>query len=188
MRTSSPASSTPRMRVEHDCIGALEVPQNVYWGIHTQRAIENFTESGIPDGAHGALNRAYAVVKRACAIANAELGMVDMRKAEAIEQACEDIEHGALEICGRPRGDYDYIHPSDDVNHSQSTNDTYPAACKLAICGCLTPLAETARRLRAAIHKQADKHANVVKLGRTKLQDAVPMSFGQEFLAWATFL
>ena len=139
MSTSSPASSTPRMRVEHDCIGALEVPQDVYWGIHTQRAIKNFTVSGIPDGAHEALIRAYAVVKRACAIANAELGLIDTRKAEALEQACEEIEHGALadqfpvdvlqggagtslnmnmnevianralEICGRPRGDYDSV-------------------------------------------------------------------------------
>lgn len=218
MSTSSPASSTPRMRVEHDCIGALEVPQDVYWGIHTQRAIENFTVSGIPDGAHEALIRAYAVVKRACAIANAELGLVDTRKAEAIEQACEEIEHGALadqfpvdvlqggagtslnmnmnevianralEICGRPRGDYDYIHPNDDVNHSQSTNDTYPAACKLAICGGLAPLAESARRLRTAFHELADKHTNDVTIGRTQLQDAVPMTFGQEFHAWATFL
>ena len=218
MSTSSPASSTPRMRVEHDCIGALEVPQDVYWGIHTQRAIKNFTVSGIPDGAHEALIRAYAVVKRACAIANAELGLIDTRKAEALEQACEEIEHGALadqfpvdvlqggagtslnmnmnevianralEICGRPRGDYDYIHPNDDVNHSQSTNDTYPAACKLAICGGLAPLAESARRLRTAFHELADKHTNDVTIGRTQLQDAVPMTFGQEFHAWATFL
>lgn len=205
-------------RVEHDCIGELKVPEGVYWGIHTQRALENFTVSGIPDSAHEALIRAYAVVKRACAIANAELGLLDARKAKAIERACEEIEDGALadqfpvdvlqggagtslnmnmnevianralEICGRPRGDYAYIHPNDDVNRSQSTNDTYPAACKLAICGGLTPLAAAARRLRDAFHALADRYADDVTIGRTQLQDAVPMTFGQEFHAWASFL
>lgn len=216
--TGAPLTAATGMRLEHDCIGALEVPRDVYWGIHTQRAIENFTVSGIPDSSHEALIRAYAVVKRACAAANAELGLLDADKAKAIEQACEQIEHGALadqfpvdvlqggagtslnmnmnevianralEICGRPRGDYAYIHPNDDVNRSQSTNDTYPAACKLAICGGLAPLAASARRLRDAFHALADRHADDVTIGRTQLQDAVPMTFGQEFHAWASFL
>ena len=216
--TETEARDVPAMRAEHDCIGTLKVPQDVYWGIHTQRAIENFTVSGIPDSSHEALIRAYAVVKRACAIANAELGLLEEDKAKAIEQACEETEGGALadqfpvdvlqggagtslnmnmnevianralEICGRPRGDYAYIHPNDDVNRSQSTNDTYPAACKLAICGGLTPLAAAARRLRDAFHTLADRHADDVTIGRTQLQDAVPMTFGQEFHAWASFL
>ena len=208
----------PATRSEHDCIGTLDVPADIYWGIHTQRALENFTVSGIPDASHEALIHAYAVVKRACAIANSELGLIDGTKAKAIEQACEEIEAGALadqfpvdvlqggagtslnmnmnevianralEILGHPRGDYGYIHPNDDVNRSQSTNDTYPAACKLAICRGLTPLAASAQRLRQAFHDLADRHAGDVTIGRTQLQDAVPMTFGQEFHAWATFL
>lgn len=206
------------MRVEHDCIGELEVPQSAYWGIHTQRAINNFTVSGIPESEHFALVRAYATIKRACAIANDELGLLDSTKAHYIMQACLEIEHGALadqfpvdvlqggagtsmnmnmnevianralELAGKQRGDYDYIHPNDDVNLSQSTNDTFPAACKLAICRGLDPLRQSTERLRKSFHNLADRHINDVKIGRTQLQDAVPMTFGQEFHAWASFM
>lgn len=206
------------MRLEHDVIGTMEIPQNVYWGIHTQRAINNFTVSGIADGTHTALVRAYATVKRACAIANYQLGELDKNKAHYIEQACLEIENGALadqfpvdvlqggagtslnmnmnevianralELAGRPRGDYDFIHPNDDVNKSQSTNDTYPAACKLAILQGLEPLRQSTQKLREAFHSQADEHADDVKIGRTQLQDAVPMTYGQEIHAWASFL
>ncbi|KFI65790.1 aspartate ammonia-lyase [Bifidobacterium cuniculi] len=211
-------AATGRTRTEHDCIGTVEVPQDAYWGIHTQRARENFTVSGIQDASHDALIRAYALVKRACAMANAELGLLEPHKARLIEQACEDIGHGmladqfpvdvlqggagtslnmnmnevianrALELDGRPRGDYGFIHPNDDVNRSQSTNDTYPAACKLAICMGLDPLREATDRLREAFHALADRHRNDVTIGRTQLQDAVPMTFGQEFHAWASFM
>lgn len=145
------SETSNKTRLEHDCIGQMEVPANVYWGIHTQRAIGNFPVSGITDSQHPELIRAYATVKRACAIANEELGLIDPAKAEAIRAACLEIEAGkladqfpvdvmqggagtssnmnmnevianrALEIAGRQRGDYTYIHPNDDVNKSQST-------------------------------------------------------------------
>ncbi len=158
------SETSNKTRLEHDCIGQMEVPANVYWGIHTQRAIGNFPVSGITDSQHPELIRAYATVKRACAIANEELGLIDPAKAEAIRAACLEIEAGkladqfpvdvmqggagtssnmnmnevianrALEIAGRQRGDYTYIHPNDDVNKSQSTNDTYlpPANSRLS--------------------------------------------------------
>ncbi|KAB8289198.1 aspartate ammonia-lyase [Bifidobacterium ramosum] len=210
--------ATRRTRLEHDCIGTMEVPDDVYWGIHTQRAIGNFTVSGIPDSAHPQLVKAYATVKRACAEANEELGLIDRDKARAIIAACLEIEAGgladqfpvdvlqggagtstnmnmnevianrALEIAGHARGDYAYIHPNDDVNHSQSTNDTYPAACKLALIDALGPLAEETKKLARAFHDLADRHANDVTIGRTQLQDAVPMTYGQEFHAFASFM
>lgn len=210
--------TTAQTRTEHDCIGTLEVPADAYWGIHTQRAIGNFDVSGLTDSTHPMLIRAYATVKRACAAANEELGLLDAERSRLIRAACLDIEAGrlldqfpvdvlqggagtscnmnvnevianrALEIAGRPRGDYAYIHPNDHVNHSQSTNDTYPAACKLAIIDALHPLADSCQKLMRAFHDLADRHANDVKLGRTQLQDAVPMTFGQELHAFATFL
>ena len=206
------------VRIEHDCIGELEVPANVYWGIHTQRAVGNFTVSGVPDGRHPQLIRAYATVKRACAEANLELGLLDAAKARAIIAACLEIEGGALadqfpvdalqggagtslnmnmnevianralELAGHGRGDYGYIHPNDDVNHSQSTNDTYPAAGKLALIDAIGPLAQATKRLARAFHDLADRHIHDVTIGRTQLQDAVPMTYGQEFHAFASFL
>ena len=210
------SETSNKTRLEHDCIGQMEVPANVYWGIHTQRAIGNFPVSGITDSQHPELIRAYATVKRACAIANEELGLIDPAKAEAIRAACLEIEAGkladqfpvdvmqggagtssnmnmnevianrALEIAGRQRGDYTYIHPNDDVNKSQSTNDTYPAACKLALIDAIGPLAESTKKLAKAFHDLADKHINDVTIGRAQLQDAVPMTYGQEFHAFAT--
>ena len=185
---------------------------------HTQRAIENFPVSGITDAQHPELIRAYATVKRACAAANEELGLLDTGKSAFIRKACEEIESGklanqfpvdvmqggagtsanmnmnevianrVLELAGRSRGDYAYIHPNDDVNKSQSTNDTYPAACKLALIDAIGPLAESAKRLSRAFHDLADKHVTDVTIGRTQLQDAVPMTYGQEFHAFATLL
>ncbi|EFA23487.1 Lyase [Bifidobacterium gallicum DSM 20093 = LMG 11596] len=160
----------------------------------------------------------YAVVKHACALANQRLGLLDPVKADYIVQACERIEQGefldqfpvdvlqggagtsmnmnmnevianvALALAGHPLGDYAYIHPNDDVNMSQSTNDTFPAASKLAIANGLTPLRRSCEDLRRALHALADKHRDDVKLGRTQLQDAVPMTYGQELHAFATFL
>lgn len=205
-------------RKEHDCIGYMDVPKDVYWGIHTQRALGNFTVSRIADSTHPQLMRAYATVKRACAEANDELGLIDHDKARLIVAACHDVENGeladqfpvdvlqggagtstnmnmnevianrALELGGHPKGDYGFIHPNDDVNHSQSTNDTYPAACKLALIDAIGPLAEETKKLTRAFHDLADKHTNDVTIGRTQLQDAVPMTYGQEFHAFASFL
>ena len=188
-------------RKEHDCIGYMDVPKDVYWGIHTQRALGNFTVSRIADSTHPQLMRAYAeTVKRACAEANDELGLIDHDKARLIVAACRDVENGeladqfpvdvlqggagtstnmnmnevianrALELGGHPKGDYGFIHPNDDVNHSQSTNDTYPAACKLALIDAIGPLAEETKKLTRAFHDLADKHTNDVTIGRTQLQ------------------
>ena len=203
-------------RKEHDCIGYMDVPKDVYWGIHTQRALGNFTVSRIADSTHPQLMRAYATVKRACAEANDELGLIDHDKARLIVAACRDVENGeladqfpvdvlqggagtstnmnmnevianrALELGGHPKGDYGFIHPNDDVNHSQSTNDTYPAACKLALIDAIGPLAEETKKLTRAFHDLADKHTNDVTIGRTQLQDAVPIRLGQEFHAYAS--
>lgn len=218
MTHNGTAYDDSRTRIEHDCIGELAVPDDAYWGIHTQRAIENFPVSGITDASHPGLIKAYATIKRACAQANAQLGLLDGDIARWISAACLDIESGnladqfpvdvlqggagtscnmnvnevianrALELSGHPRGDYGHIHPNDHVNHSQSTNDTYPAACKLAIVDAIHPLAQSCRALARSFHDLADRHANDVTLGRTQLQDAVPMTFGQEFHAFASFL
>ncbi|NEG96201.1 aspartate ammonia-lyase [Bifidobacterium sp. SMB2] len=205
-------------RLEHDCIGSLEVPAKAYWGIHTARALENFQVSNIPDSTHPQLIKAYATIKRACVTANEELGLIPGVQAGAIRQACMEIEGGrwmnqfpvdvfqggagtstnmnmnevianrALELAGHKKGDYEFIHPNDDVNKSQSTNDTYPAACKLALIDALGPLAQSTDRLARAFHRLADRHANDVTVGRTQLQDAVPMTYGQQFHAFASFL
>ena len=205
-------------RIEHDSLGELPVPADAYWGINTQRAIGNFPVSGVTDSQHPSLIRSYATIKRACAEANDELGLLDHERARLITAACLEIEAGeladqfpvdvlqggagtstnmninevianrALELAGHPRGDYAFIHPNDHVNHSQSTNDTYPAACKLAIIDALGPLTEQCRKLARAFHDLADKHIHDVTIGRTQLQDAVPMTFGQEFHTFATFL
>ncbi|MBW3089022.1 aspartate ammonia-lyase [Bifidobacterium sp. 82T24] len=205
-------------RTEHDCIGTFEVPAKAYWGIHTARAMENFQVSNIPDSTHPQLIKAYATIKKACATANEELGLIPGVQAGAIRQACMEIENGrwmdqfpvdvfqggagtstnmnvnevianrALELAGHKKGDYEFIHPNDDVNKSQSTNDTYPAACRLALIDVLGPLAQSTDKLARAFHRLADRHINDVTVGRTQLQDAVPMTYGQEFHAFASFL
>lgn len=217
-QANNTSQSQNTMRLEHDCIGTKQVPDSVYWGIHTQRAIENFPVSGITDGEHPVMIQAFATIKRACALANHDLGLLTEQQAQAITTACQEIEQGklldqfpidvlqggagtslnmnmnevianrALEILNQPRGAYEYIHPNDDVNKSQSTNDTYPAASKLAIIRAIEPLIAECERLANAFHTLADKHIEDITIGRTQLQDAVPMTFGQEFHAFATML
>ncbi|WP_314686891.1 aspartate ammonia-lyase [uncultured Bifidobacterium sp.] len=211
-------TGTAGTRTEHDCVGVLEVPRDVYWGIHTLRALRNFTVGRARVGDHPELVRGYALVKRACALANEELGLLDPDRARLIAAACRDVESGALddqfpvdalqggagtstnmnvnevvanralELAGHARGDYRFIHPNDDVNRSQSTNDTYPTACRLAILDALGPLLQSTRSLARAFHRLADRHADDVTIGRTQLQDAVPMTFGQEFHVFASLL
>ena len=205
-------------RLEHDCLGSARVPADVYWGIHTHRAMSNFPLGSAHVSDHPELIASYALVKHACASANADLGLLDAGTAKAIIAACRELEHGelqdqfpidvlqggagtstnmnvnevianrALELSGHERGEYDLIHPNDDVNMSQSTNDTYPAACRLAIVRALSPLTTETTELALSFHDLADRHINDVTMGRTQLQDAVPMTFGQEFHAFASFL
>lgn len=216
--TSSSDNHHAATRMEHDCIGELPVPTDAYWGIHTLRAMSNFTVSGMTDARHPEFIRAYATVKRACALANEELNLIDPSNARHIMDACLQIEGGALvdqfpidslqggagtstnmnvnevianralELAGHAKGDYAVLHPNDDVNKSQSTNDTYPAASRLAIINETGPLVASCRALAKSFHNLADRHINDVTIGRTQLQDAVPMTFGQEFHAFASFL
>ncbi|GAA4669408.1 aspartate ammonia-lyase [Frondihabitans cladoniiphilus] len=202
-------------RVETDSLGSKEVPQAAYWGIHTLRALENFPISGRPISVYPELVEALAVVKQAAARANVEIGVLDQRKARAIEQACEEIRAGALhdqfrvdviqggagtstnmnsnevianralEILGHERGQYEYLHPIDDVNRSQSTNDTYPTAIKLAMSFTLAKLVDELGLLASAFAAKGHEFRDVLKVGRTQLQDAVPMTLGQEFTGFS---
>ena len=207
-----------KTRREHDLLGEMEIPAEYYFGVQTMRAVENFHISRVRLNFFPELIRALADVKQGAAMANRDLGLLDPAIADAIIRACEELRAGkleeqfvvdmvqggagtstnmnmnevianrALELGGHPKGDYGFIHPNDDVNHSQSTNDTYPAACKLALIDAIGPLAEETKKLTRAFHDLADKHTNDVTIGRTQLQDAVPMTYGQEFHAFASFL
>ncbi|MDF0528501.1 aspartate ammonia-lyase [Tsukamurella sp. 8F] len=205
-------------RSEHDLLGDMEVPVDVLWGVHTARAVENFPITGRTIGAYPELVSALAVVKQAAARANADLGLLDAERASAIDRAAAEIRAGAhadqfvvdvmqggagtstnfnanevvcnraLEILGRPRGDYAYLHPADHVNLGQSTNDVYPTALRLAaLTGC-DRLDLALQGLIGAIAAKASEFDDVVKIGRTQLQDAVPMTLGQEFRGFAVTL
>ncbi|MFO1176501.1 MAG: aspartate ammonia-lyase [Paracoccaceae bacterium] len=202
-------------RIERDALGELPVPADAYFGIHTQRAVENFPISGVLLSAFPEFIRALAQVKAAAALANAELGALSADKRDAILAACTDIGAGALrdqfvvdmvqggagtstnmnanevianlalEKLGQAKGRYDFLHPNDDVNASQSTNDVYPTAMRLAILANVRPLQDALREIRAAFEDRAAAFAEVLKVGRTQLQDAVPMTLGAEFKGFA---
>lgn len=217
-RPIAPTRKAHQTRIEHDCIGSAEIPAEAYWGIHTLRAIDNFPVSGITVSDHPELIRAYAQVKQACARANGELSNINAYQAALIDRACEDVASGelndqfpvdvlqggagtstnmnmnevianrALELGHHARGEYDIIHPNDTVNKSQSTNDTYPAACRLALIGASGMLVDRTSQLVDAFHTLSERTMPIVKIGRTQLQDAVPMTFGQEFGGFASQL
>ena len=201
-------------RLEHDLLGDYQVPSNAYWGVHTARAVENFPISGVPIGHYRSLIRALAIVKQATAQANFELGELPANINEAISKACQEVADGkfdtefvvdaiqggagtstnmnanevianrAIEHLGGTKGDYDLVHPLNDVNKSQSTNDVYPTALKLALILEINELLKAMAHLQGAFQSKADEFKDVIKMGRTQLQDAVPMTLGQEF---ATF-
>jgi aspartate ammonia-lyase len=200
-------------RTEHDSLGDVRVPRDAYYGAQTQRAVENFPISGMR--AHPALVRATALVKLASARANELLGKLDGGRAGAIARAAQEIIDGGLrdefvvdvfqagagtshnmnanevianranEILGGERGRYDPIHPNDHVNMSQSTNDTVPAAIRLAALGLLPPLLESLDGLGNALEAKGREFDAILKSARTHLQDAVPIRLGQEFAAYA---
>lgn len=202
-----------KQRKELDWLGTKEIPDDAYYGIQTARAKDNFPLSGLK--VHRELIRALAMVKKAAAETNRELGLLEQEKASAIIQAAEEIISGqwqeqfivdalqggagtstnmnmnevlanrALEILGRAKGDYEYIHPLNDVNMSQSTNDVYPTALKIAAVNLLMPLNYGLAALQEALQLKEEEFAGVVKMGRTQLQDAVPITLGQEFSAYA---
>ncbi|MGB8981995.1 MAG: aspartate ammonia-lyase, partial [Anaerolineales bacterium] len=203
-------------RIEHDQLGEREVPAQRYFGIQTLRAVENFAISGIPIAHYPRLIKSLAYIKKAAALTNQELGLLDPKIADAICRACDDILAGslheefvvdviqggagtstnmnanevianrALELLGHEKGRYEVLHPLNHVNMSQSTNDVYPTALRLTLSQKLDGLMVEMTRLRDAFARKADEFADVIKMGRTQLQDAVPMTLGQEFGAWAT--
>ncbi|HEY8468239.1 MAG TPA: aspartate ammonia-lyase [Longimicrobiales bacterium] len=206
------------LRREKDLLGEREVPDREYYGIQTLRAVENFPITGITIAQYPHLINALAAVKEAAALANRELGLLDERIADAIIAACREIRSGALhdqfvvdviqggagtstnmnanevianralELLGRRRGEYHIVHPNNHVNLSQSTNDVYPTALKIAATWALAELVDALAALRDAFLQKADEFADIVKIGRTQLQDAVPMTLGQEFHAFGVTL
>lgn len=212
-------STKTDMRIEHDLLGELEVPANAYYGIHTQRAINNFKISSGQVGHNHIMVKSLAYTKKACALANGEIGTIDSKIAELIARACDeiiingrcmdqfpsDIYQGgagtsinmnanevianlALEIMGEKKGSYHIIHPNDHVNKCQSTNDAYPTAFRIALYKHLTLLITALETLRGSFAQKAYEFKDVIKMGRTQLQDAVPMSLGQEFHAYSTLI
>ena len=207
-----------RTRLEHDLLGDRAVPDDAYYGVHTLRALQNFPITGTPISIYPDLVRALACVKQAAAAANLELGLLDAARAGAILRACEEIRGGALleefvvdviqggagtstnmnanevianralELLGAAKGDYARLHPLDHVNLSQSTNDVYPTAVKLALQFGIRRLCAEMAGLRRDFEAKAAEFADVLKIGRTQLQDAVPMTLGQEFSTYAVML
>jgi len=205
-------------RKEHDLLGEREVPANAYYGVQTLRATENFHISGIPLATYSAFIRSLAYVKKAAATANRELGLLPPAVADAISSACDEILDGkfrdqfvvdmiqggagtstnmnanevianiALEKLGYDKGRYDIIHPNNHVNLCQSTNDVYPTAIRLTLILKIRQLMDAMEYLRAAFEKKSSEFYDVIKMGRTQLQDAVPMTLGQEFSAYAVML
>ncbi len=205
-------------RLEHDLLGDKEVPADAYWGVHTARARENFPITGTPISAYPHLIEALAAVKEAAARANAELGLLAPDVADAICGACKEIRAGALhgefvvdviqggagtstnmnanevianralELLGHAKGDYHVVHPNEHVNLGQSTNDAYPTAVNVATILAVRELSEAMIVLERAFAAKAVEFHDLLKMGRTQLQDAVPMTLGQEFGTYAVML
>ncbi len=203
-----------KMRVEKDLIGTMQIPEDVLWGIHAARAVENFPLSG--QDVHPELIKAFGEVKLACSQINTQLGFWKVKeKAAAIEQACSEMAQGlltahiivdamqggagtstnmnvnevlanrALQILGKELGDYELVSPLDDINLHQSTNDTYPTALKVAAIQILRELEQNVLHLQETFQKKEKEFAHVVKIGRTQLQDAVLTTLGREMSAYA---
>ncbi len=205
-------------RVEHDLLGDRKVPAEAYYGVHTLRAVENFPITGTPISIYPDLIRALAQIKLAAAKANQQLGLLDAPLAQAIVAACQEVIAGklheqfvvdviqggagtstnmnanevianrALEIMGHAKGEYQHLHPNQHVNMSQSTNDVYPSALKLATYVGIFRLVDALAYLRRTFERKAEEFKDVLKMGRTQLQDAVPMTLGQEFSTYAVML
>jgi aspartate ammonia-lyase len=203
-----------RTRNEHDLLGDLDVPAEAYYGVQTARARDNFNITGTRISRYGHLIRAFAQVKMAAARANVDCGNLSADKCDAICRAAQELLNGrlhdhfvvdvlqggagtstnmnvnevianrALELMGFEKGQYEHLHPNNDVNRAQSTNDAYPTALKLAMFAAKKGLVEVVKPLVKSFRARAAEFAHVVKMGRTQLQDAVPMTLGQEFAAY----
>src|SRR5262249_22176407 len=216
--SSSKKSSAPATRTEHDLLGTKEVPASAYYGVQTARALENFQLSGVPINHYPGFIEAWAIVKLAAARANTDVGAMKPERLAMIEKACKAVMDGkykdqfqvdwyqggagtstnmnanrvlanvGLELSGHKKGESQSLEPHDDLNMSQSTNDSYPTAIKVALILRNGRLIEELQRLQASFAAKGDAYLKIVKMGRTELQDAVPMTVGQEFHAFAASL
>jgi len=203
-------------RIEKDFLGEKELPDDAYYGVQTLRGKENFSITGIPMSQEPGFVRAFGYVKKAAAMANRDLGALDPKIADAIMKACDRLIAGelrdqfvtdfiqggagtstnmnanevianlALESLGHKKGEYQHVNPNDHVNFGQSTNDVYPTAFRLALILRLESYMDSLRQLQEALFAKGREFNRVLKMGRTHLQDAVPMSLGQEFHGWGT--
>lgn len=209
---------TGKPRVEKDLLGEKEIPANAYYGVQTARALENFQLSGVPINHYPGFIEAWALVKLAAAQANTDVGAMKPERLAAIEKACQAVLAGkyhdqfqvdwyqggagtstnmnanevlanvALELTGHQKGEYQYVEPHDDLNMSQSTNDSYPTAIKVAFVLRNGKLIDELQKLSESFRSKGAAYIDIVKMGRTELQDAVPMTIGQEFYAFAASL
>ena len=209
------APAAPATRTEHDLLGDKQVPAAAYYGVQTMRALENFQLSGVAINHYPGYVEAWAIVKLAAARANTECGAMKPERLAAIEKACQAVMEGkyhdqfqvdwfqggagtstnmnanevlaniGLELTGHKKGEYQFLEPHDDLNMSQSTNDSYPTAIKVALLLRNDKLVAELQQLAASFRKKGNEFLTVVKMGRTELQDAVPMTVGQEFHAFA---
>jgi aspartate ammonia-lyase len=209
---------TGKPRVEKDLLGEKEIPANAYYGVQTARALENFQLSGVPINHYPGFIEAWALVKLAAAQANTDVGAMKPERLAAIEKACQAVLAGkyhdqfqvdwyqggagtstnmnanevlaniGLELSGHQKGEYQFLEPHDDLNMSQSTNDSYPTAIKVAFVLRNAKLIDELQKLSASFRAKGAAYIEIVKMGRTELQDAVPMTIGQEFYAFAASL
>ncbi|MGG7048499.1 MULTISPECIES: aspartate ammonia-lyase [unclassified Campylobacter] len=205
-------------RKEHDFIGELEIDDSVYYGVQTFRALENFQMTGRRLKDYPFFVKAFAQIKKAAALANKEVGVLEPKIADALAKACDKVMAGeyadqfvvdmiqggagtstnmnlnevltnvALESIGHKKGDYSAIHPNDHTNLGQSTNDTYPSSIKVATYAKLTDLLKAMEDLKAELEKKGELWKDVIKMGRTELEDAVPTTLGNTFNAFASYI
>ncbi|MBS4314337.1 aspartate ammonia-lyase [Campylobacter vulpis] len=205
-------------RKEHDFIGELEIADDVYYGVQTFRALENFHMSGRSLKNYPFFIKAFAQVKKAAALANKEVGVLDADKADALAKACDRLIAGefldqfvvdmiqggagtstnmnvnevltniALESMGHKKGEYQYLHPNDHTNLGQSTNDTYPSSIKVATHAKLGDLLKAMEELKNELEIKAKEYKDMIKMGRTELEDAVPTTLGNTFNAFASYI
>ncbi len=211
-------ATSGKTRQEHDLLGYKEIPCEYLFGIQTLRAVENFDMTGTTLSHYPNFVKSLAIVKEAAAKANCDLGIMPVEIKDAIVKACEEIKNGehheqfvvdmiqggagtstnmnanevianrALEILGHQRGEYQYCHPNNHVNMAQSTNDAYPTSARMAVVLSTPALVDVLKNLVAAFRAKSEEFKEVIKMGRTQMQDAVPMTLGQEFGAFATTL
>ena len=205
-------------RKEHDFIGELEISDDVYYGVQTFRALENFHMTGRRIKDYPFFVKAFAQIKKAAALANKEVGVLEAKKADAIAKAADRVIAGefldqfvvdmvqggagtstnmnanevitnvALEMMGHKKGEYKYLHPNDKTNLGQSTNDTYPSSIKVATYAKMTDLLKAMEVLKKELEAKAKEYKDMIKMGRTELEDAVPTTLGNSFNAFASYI